>query len=106
MSNNPTGASLNDINAATQTGSTRTIKTSTAMGVASSDETQTFGTLQSFSAGLSASALTIGGGATFLGNISAPNIVTSFNGATGAITYNGGAGSVNPSFVIAMAIVL
>jgi hypothetical protein len=28
-------------------------------------------------------------GATFSGNISAPNIVTSFNGATGAITYSG-----------------
>jgi hypothetical protein len=35
------------------------------------------------SGGISAS------GATFSGNISAPNIVTSFNGATGAITYSG-----------------
>jgi hypothetical protein len=42
--------------------------------------TQTFTALQSFSAGISAA------GATFSGNISAPNIVTSFNGATGAVT--------------------
>jgi hypothetical protein len=41
--------------------------------------TQSFSALQSFSAGISAS------GATFSGNISAPNIVTSVNGATGPI---------------------
>jgi len=80
MSNHPTEATALDINAVTQTASVRTIKTSDAMGVASSDTAQTFGTLQSFSAGISAS------GATFSGNISAPNIVTSFNGLTGAVT--------------------
>jgi hypothetical protein len=62
--------------------------------------TGAFSKLLTASGGLSAS------GATFSGNISAPNIVTSFNGLTGAITYNGGAGSVDTSFVIAMAIVL
>ena len=40
----------------------------------------TFTQLNTFSAGISAS------GATFSGNISAPNIVFSFNGATGAVT--------------------
>lgn len=88
MSNNPTGASPTDINAITQIASVRTIKTSDAMGVASSDTAQTFGTIQSFSAGISAS------GATFSGNISAPNIVTSVNGATGAVVVNGTAGAV------------
>lgn len=83
MPNNPTGASNNDINAATQTGSIRTIKSSDALSVASSDAEQTFGTLQSFSAGISAA------GATFSGNISAPNIVKSFNGATGDIVITG-----------------
>jgi hypothetical protein len=42
--------------------------------------TQSFSALQSFSAGISAA------GATFSGNISAPNIVNSFNGITGAVT--------------------
>jgi hypothetical protein len=41
--------------------------------------TQSFSALQSFSAGISAA------GATFSGNISAPNIVNSFNGLTGAV---------------------
>ena len=43
--------------------------------------TQSFSALQSFSAGISAA-----GGVTFSGNISAPNIVTAFNGLTGAVT--------------------
>ena len=67
MPNNPTEASLLDINAITQIASVRTIKTSEAMGVASSDTEQTFGTLQSFSAGISAS------GATFSGSIGLQN---------------------------------
>ena len=83
MSNNPTDASNTDINAVTQTGSIRTIKSSYALGVASSDAEQTFETLQTFSGGISAS------GATFSGNISAPNIVKSFNGATGDIVITG-----------------
>ena len=70
MSNNPAGASPTDINAITQIASVRTIKTSDAMGVASSDTAQTFGTIQSFSAGLSASSVAAGtitstGGITF-----------------------------------------
>ena len=40
---------------------------------------QTFSALQSFSVGISAN------GATFSGNISAPNIVNSLNGFTGAV---------------------
>ena len=80
MPNNPTGASDNDINAATQTGSVRTIKSSDALGVASSDAEQSFEKLQTFSGGISVA------GATFSGNISAPNIVNSINGATGAVT--------------------
>ena len=44
--------------------------------------TQTFTSLQSFSAGISAS------GATFNGNIYAPNIVNTVNGATGAVITN------------------
>lgn len=67
MPNNPTEATPTDINAITQTASVRTIKTSDAMGVASSDTAQTFGTLQSFSAGLSAS------GGTFSGSIALQN---------------------------------
>ena len=82
MPNNPTEATALDINAVTQTASVRTIKTSEALSVASLDTAQTFGTLQSFSAGLSAS------GATFSGNISAPNIVNSFNGSTGAVVFS------------------
>jgi hypothetical protein len=51
--------------------------------------TQSFSALQSFSAGISAS------GATFSGNISAPNIVTSVNGATGSVTtYAGTTGNI------------
>jgi len=54
---------------------------------------QTFTALQQFSAGISAS-----GGATFSGNIYAPNIVTSVNGFTGAVqavsSINGETGSV------------
>ena len=61
MPNNPTDATELDINAITQTASVRTIKTSDAMGVASSDTAQTFGTLQSFSAGISASSVAVSG---------------------------------------------
>ena len=43
--------------------------------------TQSFSALQSFSAGISAS------GATFSGNLSAPNIMNSWNGSTGAVTF-------------------
>jgi hypothetical protein len=67
MPNNPTGATPTDINAATQTASIRTIPASTVLGVASADTAQTFGTLQSFSAGLSAA------GATFSGSIALQN---------------------------------
>ncbi len=49
--------------------------------------TKTFNALTNFTAGISAA------GGTFSGNISAPNIVTSVNGATGAITVTG-AGAV------------
>jgi hypothetical protein len=42
--------------------------------------TNTFSTLTNFTSGISAA------GGTFSGNISAPNIVTSFNGVTGAVT--------------------
>jgi len=51
--------------------------------------TGTFSKLLTASAGISASALTIGGGATFSGNISAPNIVNSVNGATGDTVITG-----------------
>ena len=56
---------------------------------------QTYTAVQNFNGGISAS------GATFSGNISAPNLVTSFNSATGAVsftdyvsTFNGVSGSV------------
>lgn len=49
----------------------------------------TFGPLQSFTSGISAA------GGTFSGNISAPNIVTSVNGATGSVTtYAGTTGNI------------
>jgi hypothetical protein len=73
MPNNPTEATLADINAITQIASVRTIKTSDAMGVASADTEQTFGTLQSFSAGISAS------GATFSGNVTVNSQIVSTN---------------------------
>jgi fibronectin-binding autotransporter adhesin len=87
MPNNPTEASLVDINAITQIASVRTIKTSEAIGVASLDTAQTFGTLQSFSTGISASALTVGGGgATFASNAS----FSSTTNHTGLATFAGG----------------
>jgi hypothetical protein len=75
MSNNPVGASPTDINAITQIASVRIIKTSDAMGVASSDTAQTFGTLQSFSAGISAA-----GGATFSGSVTTSEFVSASKG--------------------------
>ena len=103
MPNNPTDATELDINAITQTASMRIIKTSDAMGVASSDTAQTFGTLQSFSAGISAAGgVTLAGTlqgttAAFTGLVSSTvgfsgsgtnlkNIVTTFNGLSGAVT--------------------
>ena len=50
---------------------------------------QTFTALNTFNAGISAS------GATFSGNISAPNIVTSFNGSTGAVAFSSYVASFN-----------
>jgi len=52
---------------------------STTTTIAGIGITQSFTVLQTFNAGLSAS------GATFSGNIFAPNIVNSFNGSTGAV---------------------
>ena len=88
MSNNPAGASPTDINAITQIASVRTIKTSDAMGVASSDTAQTFGTLQSFSAGLSASDLTVSttGTANKTSSITMASGVTASNWVTSQIT--------------------
>ena len=49
--------------------------------------TQSFSVIQSFTNGITTSSLLVGGGgATFGSNISAPNIVTSVNGATGTVT--------------------
>jgi hypothetical protein len=48
---------------------------------------QTFSSLQSFTAGITANNLYVTNGATFASNISAPNVVYSFNGSTGAVTY-------------------
>jgi hypothetical protein len=45
----------------------------------------TFTGLQTMNAGITANALYVSTGATFASNISAPNIVNSFNGATGAV---------------------
>ena len=73
MPNNPTEATALDINAITQIASVRAIKASEALSVASSDTAQTFGTLQSFSAGLSAA------GATFSGNITVGSQIVSTN---------------------------
>ena len=87
MPRNPTDATDLDINAITQIASVRTIKTSEAMGVASLDTAQTFGTLQSFSTGISSSALTVGGGgATFASNAS----FSSTTNHTGLATFAGG----------------
>ena len=90
MPNNPTEATALDINAITQIASVRTIKTSDAMGVASSDTAQTFGTLQSFSAGLSASALTVSTTGTTLKTsaITMASGVTASNSVTSQITLN------------------
>ena len=87
MPNKPTEASLVDINAITQIASVRRIKTSEAKGVASLDTAQTFGTLPSFSTGISATALTVGGGgATFASNAS----FSSTTNHLGLATFAGG----------------
>jgi hypothetical protein len=60
-------------------------------GVAKTDTAQTFIGLQSFSYGISSSNLYVAQGATFntivANSVVASNLVTSFNGATGAVTY-------------------
>lgn len=57
-----------------------------------------FTTLQQFTAGISASGATFNGNVIFNSNISAPNIVNSYNGITGAVTgvssFNGLTGAV------------
>ena len=57
-----------------------------------------FTTLQQFTAGISASGATFNGSVIFNSNISAPNIVNSYNGITGAVTgvssFNGLTGAV------------
>ena len=67
-----------DITVAGSGSATLTFPTTTTT-IAGTGITQSFTVLQTFNAGLSAS------GATFSGNIFAPNIVTSFNGLTGAV---------------------
>ena len=68
-----------DITVAGSGSATLTFPT-TSTTIAGIGITQSFTATQTFSAGISAS------GATFSGNISAPNIVTAFNGLTGAVT--------------------
>ena len=52
----------------------------------------TFANLVRFNAGLSASSINVSGGATFNGNIYAPNLVTSVDGVTGAVDLLAGSG--------------
>lgn len=89
MPNNPTEATELDINAVTQIASVRAIKSSEALSVASSDTAQTFGTLQSFSAGLSAA-----GAVTFSGDIAVNGGDITTTSAT-ATLYNTTATTVN-----------
>lgn len=60
-------------------------------GVAKTDTAQTFIGLQQFSYGISSNSLSVAQGATFntivANSVVASNLVTSFNGATGAVTY-------------------
>jgi len=60
-------------------------------GVAKTDTAQTFIGLQSFSYGISSSSMYVAQGATFntivANSVVASNLVASFNGATGAVTY-------------------
>ena len=69
-----------DITVAGSGSATLTFPTTTTT-IAGIGITQSFTVLQTFNAGLSAS------GATFSGNIFAPNIVNSWNGLTGAVTF-------------------
>jgi hypothetical protein len=73
------GVSGGDITLVGSGSATLTFPT-TSTTIAGLGITQTFTVLQQFSGGISAS------GATFSGNIYAPNIVTSVNGITGAVT--------------------
>lgn len=52
----------------------------------------TFGSLVRFNAGLSATSIVVTGGATFNGNIYAPNLVSSVDGVTGAVDLLAGSG--------------
>lgn len=52
----------------------------------------TFGNLVRFNAGLSATSIVVTGGATFNGNIYAPNLVSSVDGVTGAVDLLAGSG--------------
>jgi hypothetical protein len=72
------GVSGGDITLVGSGSATLTFPT-TSTTIAGLGITQTFTVLQQFSGGISAS------GATFSGNIYAPNIVTSVNGITGAV---------------------
>ena len=71
-----------DVTIAGSGGATVTFPT-TSTTIAGLGIVQTFSALQSFSVGISAN------GATFSGNISAPNIVNSLNGFTGAVQATG-----------------
>ena len=71
-----------DVTIAGSGGATVTFPT-TSTTIAGLGIVQTFSALQSFSVGISAN------GATFSGNISAPNIVNSLNGFTGAVQVTG-----------------
>ena len=52
----------------------------------------TFGSIVKFNAGLSATSIFVTGGATFNGNIYAPNLVSSVDGVTGAVDLLAGSG--------------